>query len=76
MSPSFSAVTMNENSYQLSGSRSGVFGAIATPSAPVVPRQNVLLSRRTIETLAPATGRAVVEPRHEDQRVLRAVLHA
>ena len=59
MSPSFSAVTMKANSYQLSGLRNGVSGAMATPSAPVVPRQNVWLSVRTIDTAAPATGAPV-----------------
>ena len=65
---------MNANSHQSSASRSGVCGAIATPSAPVVPVQNTLLSRRTIETFAPAHRRAGVEARDEDERVVRAVL--
>ena len=49
---------MNANFHQ-SSSRSAVSGAIAMPSAPVVPLQNTLLSSRTIETLAPATGAPV-----------------
>src|SRR5215207_9673480 len=47
---------MKANFHQSSGSRSGVVGASAVPSAPVVPRQTVLLSGRTIDTAAFATG--------------------
>ena len=47
---------MNANLYHSSSLRSGVSGAIAMPSAPVVPVQWIWLSSRTIETRAPATG--------------------
>ena len=49
---------MKANCHQFSP-RSGVVGASAMPSAPVVPRQKVLLSTRTSDTLAPATGAPV-----------------
>ena len=42
-----------------SGFLSAVAGASATPSSLVVPRQKVVLSLRTIETAAPATGAPV-----------------
>src|SRR5512143_3792712 len=47
---------MKRNVDQSSGSRSEVPGAMTTPSGPVVPFQNTLLSSRTIDTAAPATG--------------------
>ena len=49
---------------------------MATPSGPVVPVHFVWPSAWTIATRAPDDRRCRVEPRHENQRVQRAVLHA
>ena len=49
---------MNANSHHLRGLRRRSSGAIAMPSAPVVPLHTVWPSTVTIETFAPASGAA------------------
>ena len=67
---------LRRSSFFVRSTRRSVFGAMAMPFASVVPLQKTLLSIVADRDLRAGDRRGVVEPRDEDERVLRLVLDA